>query len=396
MTAVESGPVRTADPVDARVLLERARDIGAETAGRGAEIEAAGTLPTDLVERLRAARLFAMGLPRDLGGVQAPLTTIVEVIAELARADASTAWATLVGNTSVFLSWLEPDAARAATAGGRDPIVAGSMAPTGRGEPVGDGFRVNGRWAFVSGSRHADWYMGGMTVVDQRRSGPPELRTAFFRPADVTVDPTWDVIGLCGTGSNDVLVSDTVVPARHTAAPHTGPASFDTPLTRLTPYNILMVLFAGVPLGVARRALDELTGLAATKRRAGSTERLLDDPAVGDFVIGAEPALRAARLVVLDVLHRTEARLGAGAELDPTERAQVAAAGMHAMRVGWEVTLGASRLAGTGATARDSALQRFLRDLAAARQHIAFGPDLRVRTARSLLGAPSAPALFGV
>ncbi len=396
-----TAPERTATSVTAETLVARAASIGHDASARAAEIEAAGTLPEDLVARIRNARLFAMALPSALGGVQARFTTIVEVVEELSRADASTGWATLVGNTSVFLAWLDPAVAHAVTAGGDDVVVAGSMAPTGTGRITADGYRLTGRWPFVSGSRHADWYMGGFVVlggdgpVPSPRGGP-QMRTAFFRPDQATIDPTWDVMGLCGTGSNDVMVSDIAVPAEFTAVPYADPPAFLAPITLLTPYNILMVLFAGVPLGVARRALDELVTLAAGKRRPGSSALMIEDPAVGRFMIAAEPALRAARLLVAETFDRIEDRLAGGAELTGVERAEVAAVSMHAMQVGREVTAGAFRLAGTSATARDHPLQRCRRDLAAAGQHIAFGPDLRIRTAQSLLGAPPMPALFGI
>jgi len=396
-----SAPAVPRNDVGDPPLIERAQAIAQQVSARGEEFASAGTLAGDVVEELRTARLFAMAMPRELGGLQTSMTTIAEVIAELAYGDASTAWTALIGNTAAFLSWLDPAVARTIVADDRDLVLAGSMAPTGRATVTDRAYLLNGRWPFASGSRHADWMIGGFVVHDGDRpvitaAGTPEMRIGFFPAASATIDPTWDVIGLAGTGSNDIIAGDLTVAAEYTAVPYAATPAVVSPLTMLSPYNILMVLFAGVPLGVARRALDELFSLAGTKRRPGQDGSFRDDPVVSDFAMSAEPALRAARLLVLDTFAGTEQRLQKGDDLAPRDRAAVAAVVMHAMRVGRDITAQAYRLGGTTATSRTHPLRRCHHDLAAAAQHIAFGTDLRRRVGQSLLGAPPTPALFGV
>jgi alkylation response protein AidB-like acyl-CoA dehydrogenase len=389
-------------PAAPNALLEAAREIAGKADVQAEITERERALPADLVRDMRACRLFAMALPAALGGLEADPATIVSVVAEIARADASAGWNILIGNSAAFLAWLSPDAAEDIVRLTPDPVVAGSMAPLGTAEQRADGaYRLTGQWPFASGCGHADWLMGGFVVTENGRprhtpSGRPELRVAFFPVSAATVLETWHVAGLRGTGSHDIRVDCVDVPAARTAVPFLFPAQQPGPLFRLSPFNILMVLLAGFPLGVARRALDELTALAAVKRRAGAAPRLLDSAVVQTEIVAAEAALHAAREGVLAVFRDTWAALAAGTELTLTQRAWVAAATVHAFDVGRHITTTMFHFAGASALYHDHPLQRCFRDAHAACQHIAFGDESRLRIARALMGQQSEPTLFQV
>src|SRR5262249_60529446 len=66
----------------------------------------------------------------------------------------------------------------------------------------GGGFHIKGAKTFVSGSGNADAYL-----VAARSSADPSLVSQFLVPADadgITVEPTWDALGMRATASNDV------------------------------------------------------------------------------------------------------------------------------------------------------------------------------------------------
>jgi alkylation response protein AidB-like acyl-CoA dehydrogenase len=384
----------TVDPADP---LEAARALAAEIQAGAAASAAARTLPVALVRRMRAAGLYAMGLPRALGGLQPDLRTIVSTVEELCRADGATGWHVLSGNTNAFLAWLEPSVAKDLVAGGS--TLAGSTAVAGRGEVAAGGrFRISGRWPFSSGCLHADLLMVGFVVDDgSPRSGPlPNARVAFLPPGQATVHGTWVTMGLEATGSHDLELAGVEVPAEHTAALYSEPARHEGELYRLTPYNILMVLLAGFPLGVARRAVAELTELARTKTRAGSRIPLIEDPETVSAVLRAETSLRAARGLVLETLDDAWQTLAATAELSPRQRAGIALATGHALERAREIATAMFRLGGAGALHLSHPLQRCLRDIHAAGQHVAFGADLRLRHGRTFLGLDTPPALYQV
>ena len=387
-------PVPTAEPPVA------ARDLGAPIAGRAREIEADREVPADLIERLRAAGLFGLCLPASLGGRETDPLTVLDVVTELSDADPATGWTVLIGNTVAFLAWLDPDVAEEIARRTPAPILAGSMAPLGRGERVDGGYRLTGRWPFASGCRHADWLMGGFVETRDGEplrgpSGAPRMRVAFLPAADAEVVDTWHVAGLLGTGSHDIAVDGAFVPLEHTAVPYSEPARQPGPLYRLSPYNILMVLLAGFPLGVARRAVRELRTLAATKRRGGGGV-LIEDPLVVRELLAAEAGLLAATGGVREAFTDAWETLRAGEEITVRQRVNVAATAIHAYDVGRAVVDAMFEAAGATALYDGHPLQRCLRDVHAAGQHIAFGADARRRLGRTLLGLPTPPAIFQV
>jgi alkylation response protein AidB-like acyl-CoA dehydrogenase len=382
-------------------LLAAAQELADEIAGSARRSESARALPDTLVGRLREARLYSMCLPKALGGLESGPRVICDVIEELSRADSATGWNVLIGNTSAFLAWLDPDTAAAMVERTPEPILAGSMAPLGKGEVVEGGFQVSGQWPFASGCANADWLMGGFVVTEggaPRRlpSGAPEMRVAFFPADQLSIVDTWHVAGLLGTGSHDVRAQEVHVPAERTAVPFFEGARQPGPLYQLSPYNVLMVLLAGFPLGTARRALDELIVLATGKVRAGARAPLIEDPLVTTRVLAAEASLHAAREGVRAAFTDAWATLESGRGLEPRQRAAIAAATIHAFDVGRAIVDEAFHAAGASALYDDHPLQRCLRDLHAAGQHIAFSADARGRLSRTLLGLPTPPAIFQV
>lgn len=382
--------------------LAAAQQRSPAIAARASEIERARTLPPDLVTDLNQAGLFRIALPSGLGGPGTAPTELVETIAEISRADAATGWCVLIANIgAAFLAWLPRDAAAELLAGQPDLLIAGGQAPLGQAEEVADGFRLTGRWAFASGCLHANLLMGGFMVMEGGRPktnqwGVPEMRIGHFPADQARVEDTWDVAGLAGTGSHDIVVEQALIPARYTSVPYFAPADqHPDPLFRLTGYNLLLTLMSGFPLGVARRALDEVYGQLEQRGRPGHEEGWLADPAVQVTLLRHETALRSARRHVLDTLAELLDELGRG-PVAVAERAHLAAAVINAYDVGREVVQDCFRLAGAAALFDDNPLQRCLRDLVAGAQHVAFSVDSRKRVANALLGRQQHPVFFGV
>lgn len=394
---VERVPAAHPDP-SGPDLAAAARRLAPDVAAAGAAQARAHTVRADLVASLRAAGLYSMGLPRALGGRESDFRTLVSVVEEISRADGATGWHVLIGNTNAFLAWLEPSVARDLLSSGPSPALAGSTALTGHGEPLPDGaFRVTGRWPFCSGSLHAGVVMAGFRVDDGTAPGPlPNARVAFLPASVATLDGTWRPMGLEATGSHDLQLEAVDVARERTAALYFEPALHDGPLYRLTPYNILMVLLAGFPLGVARRAVDEAAALARTKIRPGSRAPLMDDPETVSALADAEASVRASRALVLETLDEAQEVLAAGSALSGPQRARIALATGHALRQARTTTSAMLRLGGASALRLDHPLQQCLRDVHAAGQHFGFSDDLRQRFGRTLLDLPTSPALYQV
>ncbi len=244
------------------VALEAARALGPafEAAARQAEIER--TLPESVVEQMREAGLFWLKTPRSLGGSELDPLGFCDVVEEIAYHDASAAWATMIGNgvTGTFAGWLPDEGVQDVFPEGELlPIIAGQFVPRGVAVPVKDGYQVKGRWSFSSGIMHSSWVSGAARVEGRG----PEDTILFCAPkSSATVHDTWFVAGLEGTGSDDFSLDDVFVPASHTRlrvdeTPKRGGALFRQPQSLFVANEI-----TPVAIGIARRALDDMVGLA--------------------------------------------------------------------------------------------------------------------------------------
>src|SRR5262249_13114409 len=151
--------------------------------------------------------------------------------------------------------------------GSRDFSLAGQVVPMGRAELVDGGYRVTGRYRFGSGCQHASLIAGGCVVFEEgkpRQLAPerPEIRVMLFSPAACRILDTWHTTGLAGTGSHDFAVEEVFVPFAESWSFAERPQCSGI-LYRFPP--LFLVTHAGVPLGIARAAIDAVVDLAGRK-----------------------------------------------------------------------------------------------------------------------------------
>jgi len=291
----------SADRADTRrALLEAVERVRATVAAGADEAERLRTLPPTTVAALRDSGLLGLKLPAVLGGAEADPVTQIEVIEALTAVDASAGWCLMVGATTGSLPgvFLGDDAVRVIFDGGTMPLAAGCYMPTGHAVAAPGGVRVTGRWAFASGIRHAAWVSGTAWVV---RDGAKtdERRVFVLRTGEVEIHDTWHVAGLRGTGSCDFSVNDLFVPEAFTWDIERAPPKRGGPLYRLGLPGFVTNEHAAFALGVARRALDAVSALAATKSRGLKPSPLAGRATFQRFLGEAELRLRAARALAV-------------------------------------------------------------------------------------------------
>lgn len=379
--------------------LAAARELVPEFMARAAEAEQLRTMPPDLAAKAEAAGLFAMWLPRSLGGLEIDPPTIVRVVEELSYADGSAGWTVLIGTASGFLAWLEPDVARELL--GPTPMGASTcvVAPNGAAVPDGDGFTVSGRWPFNTGVRHARFSQVAAVVMADGGprllpDGKPEWRIAFVPTAAGQVIDTWDAAGMRGTGSDDFALDGVRVPDELFVNTITSPPRHDGPTARFALFANLNVTLMGWPLGVARRALDEFATTARTKVRGMDRVRMADDRQVQIQLAVAEGGLQSARAFAHDVVGELWDTACTGDPLGLDQRARLSLATQQAVRASVAAVDAVIRLAGAGAIYSDQPLQRCFRDLHAIDAHTFVSPDVVTRYAKHVLGVPQADLLL--
>ena len=100
-----------------------------------------------------------------------------------------------------------------------DTWMASPYAPQGVAKPVDGGYIFNGRWQFSSGTDHCDWIILGAMLGDDEGKPlmPPQMLHMILPRKDYEiVEDSWNVVGLRGTGSKDVIVKDAFVPTYRT------------------------------------------------------------------------------------------------------------------------------------------------------------------------------------
>jgi len=367
-----------------------------EFRARAAEGERLRTMPVDLVRRARAAGLFRLNLPRSLGGLELDPATTAEIFEEISHADGSAGWTIVIGNSTAFFAWLDPVVAKELIGPQSDFVSTSMWAPLGQATAQPGGFTVSGRWPFNSGCPHATWLQVGVLVTEAGRPrtlacGAPDWRFAFVPARSAVIEDTWDAMGLRGTGSHHLSLSGVPVPAEHLAAPFFEPARHGGPLWRIPLITLAAIFLAAVPLGVARRALDEFSAIATSKVRGPATQAIGYDADAQGQLARAEGALASARSFLFDTIAGTWATACRGDEPDLGQRALVLLAANQAVRAGTEAVDRVFRLAGADAVYAHHPLQRCFRDIHTAGQHILFsaGRDQAYAKVRLGIGQPT-------
>ena len=279
-------------------VLHAVQHLTPTIAARAAEIESGGRVPLDLLHLLVDAGCFRMLLPPSHGGVGADLPTAMHVLETLATADASVAWISGIGATTwLDLVGLPPASFDRIVGTAPDVILAGVFRPAGTAIPVDGGYRVSGRWSFASGCEHATWIYGNCIEIHggTPSDGAPGMRIAVFSPSEITIEDTWHVSGLRGTGSHHIRVDDVFVPVDRTLDPLEAPPSLDEPITRAPLLSVLSLAVTSIALGVARAALDDIVAIAAGKVPMLAAGALATNPLFQYELATAETELGAAR-----------------------------------------------------------------------------------------------------
>jgi alkylation response protein AidB-like acyl-CoA dehydrogenase len=289
------------------------------------------------------------------GGTGATATRAARVLAEMGRADPATAWIAgtcLTGKLLADRGTGYSEAARREFFADPDALVCGSGTPGGSGVAGPDGVRVTGRWPNVSGCEDAAW-AGLAVLVDGVFS------YAQIPMAELTVEHTWHMAGMRGTGSHTVVADDVLVPAGRIQ-----------PL-RLPPDPGTLQFFAITVLapvvGATFGALDVITTMFASERKPYMTSytRMGESPGARHWLAGATTLAQRAEGTMLAVA----AEIDAGTDLTPLDASRLH---LNLSEAGRDCRAALERmldLHGSSGFRVDQPLQRFWRDVAVGSRH---------------------------
>ena len=363
----------------AQTLADLAREV-APTA------EADRALAPDLLDALRAQGLFALGVPRSLGGGECPPGEALVAAETIARGDASPGWCVSIATTSGLLGAYLPDEGAQEVFGDPRSAAAGVWAPRGRGQAVDGGVVVSGRWSFCSGIRHADWLFAGFVL---ETGAKPVLRVAALPKSELEVPDTWHTTGLRGTGSHDAVAREVFVPDHRMLSVVDGPPQDTTALYRFPLFGFFALSVAAAAMGNAFGALDDFVALAGKRSPLGSSRTLAERSSTHAAVAEAEAALRAARAFYYEAIGDAWRAAQGTAPVPVEARAALRLAATHATRTAKQVVASLYDLAGGSAIYDGSPLQRRFRDAHTATAHFQVNAASFELPGRVLLGVPA-------
>ena len=347
-------------------LLSTVSDLADALRAGAAESDRLGRLVDGTAAALRSHGLWTMRLCAELGGLEVPIVTQIEVLAALAAEDTSAAWCTMVANNAVAtLGATMPQAAVVRLFATGIPACSIVAAPGGVAAPADGGYRLTGSWRLASAIHHADWVYA-CAFVDR---DPSRLLPLAIPARDVTLVDSWDVIGLAGTGSNDFTLTDYFLPAElagNEADPFAqvrGARRYDlVDVEHLESYEHLA--FA---IGVARRALRELRLVLAQPpagRHIGDREMVQEEFGRSVVRLQAVEALAHSLYARIDA-----AALGETQSWSDGERHLPRVLAAQASELALECVQLAFRRSGLAALHRPNILEKLLRDMSVAASH---------------------------
>lgn len=384
-------------------LMAAATAFGEFAAKFDDEAEQKRRLPDAVVDELVSTGLIRIIRPRRLGGLEADVTTYLEVLREIATHSSSAGWISGVLTAHEwFMAYTDPQLQDEVWGEDPDAIVVDAVAPTGRAEAVPGGFKVSGQWKFVSGVEWCDWAgLGGIAVVPDG-GGTPEPCLFFVPRADFTITDDWNPIGLRGTASNTVTGDDLFVPSHRvfpvarvaSTGDPCGPRLDDGPLFHVPWTPMLSATLFPVPIGIAQRAVKDFHVWTEGRVRpyeAGAAQR--ENPSAQMALADCATQMDAVHALSLRFAAELERYAAEGHQtLTPVERARLFAWRGYISRTCAEVVDRLFREAGAHALFPTHPLNRTFRDVHAATAHASMASaDAMTSYGRTLFGGAGHP-----
>lgn len=349
-----------------------------EIRARAAEAETLGRVPDDSIRDLTDAHVFRALQPRQWGGLELDPASFFEGMVRIATACASTGWvSSVLGIHAAHLALFSDEAQREVWGENPDARVSSSYAPTGAARREAGGFHIAGRWSFSSGVDHSEWALLGGLVPTEEEDGGTVFHTFLVPRRDFVIDQTsWNVTGLAGTGSKDVVIASAFIP-RHRShnvldeyhCTNPGFAVNDRPLFRLPRHLLFCDAIAVAAIGAAAGALEAFIENNRSRTPAFGGPQLAINPALHRRLAEALTAVGAARARVSQTWRELFATTEAGGEIPYARRTQCKYEAAHAIAACVRAVYEVFEMNGGRSMHADAAFQRYFRDLLAMRNH---------------------------
>jgi 3-hydroxy-9,10-secoandrosta-1,3,5(10)-triene-9,17-dione monooxygenase len=366
-----------------QAVLDGVRDLLPTIRERADDAERARVVPEASVKELEEAGFFRMLQPRQYDGLESDPVDFFTAVRDIAGACGSTGWiASVLGVHPWQVALFDEEAQRAVWGEDTSTRLSSSYAPTGKAVVADGGFTLSGKWSFSSGCDHATWVLLGGLVFDQEGQ-VVDFRTFLVPREKYQIVDVWNVVGLRGTGSNDIVVEETFIPEAFTLSMGDtgrcygpGQAVNDSDLYKL-PFHSLFTTTISTPIiGMAYGAYAEHVEMQQKRVRAAYLgEKANLDPFAAVRIAGASSEIDAAWALTMNNIRDEQANVARGEKIPLGLRLKVRRDQVLGTQRAIDAIDDLFEASGGRALAEGTYLQRAWRDAHAGRVHAANDPE---------------------
>ena len=366
-----------------KAVLDAVRDLLPQFRERAEEADRLRVVPESSIKDLEASGFFRLLQPRRFDGLESDPVDFYTAVRMISSACGSTGWVSSVLGVHPWQVALFHDKAQQAVWGEDTTTrLSSSYAPTGKALQVEGGYQLSGRWSFSSGCDHATWVLLG-GLVSNAEGQIVDFKTFMVPRSDYTIEDVWNVVGLRGTGSNDIVVDDVFVPDEFTLSMGDtgrcyGPGQEvnGAELYKLPFHSIFTSTITTPIIGMATGAYAEHVEMQRKRVRAAYiAEKAVNDPFASVRIARASSEIDAAWALLMNNIRELQDVVAKGEKIPLNLRLKV----RRDQVIGTERAVAAIdtlfEASGGRALAEGTHLQRAWRDAHAGRVHAANDPE---------------------
>jgi len=367
-------------------VLDAVRDLLPTLRERAPEAERLRVIPEASIKEIEETGFFRMLQPKRFDGLEADPIDFYACVREIAGACGSTGWvSSVVGVHPWQIALFHDDAQQAVWGSDTATRASSSYAPTGRATVTDGGYLLCGKWSFSSGCDHASWVLLGGLVFDE---GGGESRVVDFKTFLVPrekyqIVDVWNVVGLRGTGSNDIVVEETFIPEEFTLSMSQtgqckgpGQAQNSADLYKLPFHSIFTTTISTPIIGMASGAYAEHVEMQNKRVRAAYLgEQASLDPFAAVRIAKAGSEIDAAWALTMNNIREEQAFVTKGEKIPLGLRLKVRRDQVLGTQRALDALDDLFEASGGRALADGTYLQRAWRDAHAGRVHAANDPE---------------------
>jgi 3-hydroxy-9,10-secoandrosta-1,3,5(10)-triene-9,17-dione monooxygenase len=366
-----------------QAVLDGVRDLLPGIRERADEAERLRVVPEASIKELEEVGFFRLLQPRRFDGHEADPVDFYTAVRDIAGACGSTGWVSSVVGVHPWQIALFPDTAQQAVWGADTATrVSSSYAPTGKAVVAEGGYTLTGKWSFSSGCDHCSWVLlGGLVFNDEGQV--VDFKTFLVPRENYTINDVWNVVGLSGTGSNDIVVEDAYVPEEFTLSMGDtgrcygpGQEQNTSDLYKLPFHSIFTGTITTPIIGMAMGAYAEHVDMQQKRVRAAYLgEKASLDPFAAVRIARASSDIDAAWALLVNNIREEQACIARGEKIPLGLRLKVRRDQVLGTQRAIDAIDSLFEASGGRALATGTYLQRAWRDAHAGRVHAANDPE---------------------